>query len=431
MLGISYDTLTGYIAAFSALSTAIALAGHERRQRVHVTLALFLLTVAGAFFSRSLRWHLDDEIHIGYAYSLFAALPLLLCIFIENLIRRPVSSKTKFGIVLVMTFFVLTTWIDVFKSNTWWKVAFMTYHLLSFSVLLLPLRSTSKSSGLVEQERHVLNSIFGVVIIGTVFIAFEWLYAIGPMHGLPVRLSSVAVMIFSHNLTCIYFNEHRFSLKKELWTIATFLAFSLVTAQIITITGLTLGPYMALVSVVFASALVFSTLNQQIVSSYSTSGISRTVKQLVDINKTQPPLFLKQLSKIAEFKNLRLISPDLVEMLNCEILYSSLRANEVYSPQKLASLLRKKGLTPDMQDSLQAARYFLISVGAQAMIVTGNRGEILVASPVALRSTKYFESLLLWASQTLELVRSAANQNQISHKVKNEVPEGASLLEAR
>jgi hypothetical protein len=407
----SFDAVIGFIASLSSLLTGLALLNHQRRQPVHFALSLFFLNLAMAFCARSITWHTDGEFHIGFAYSLFAAMPLLLAVFVEHLIRRPVESSFKIATIFCLLFFAATTWSDFAFQTPYWRMGFMVYHLAFLSYLLSQLRRAVKHSAhLVEQERHVINSIFAIVAVSLILIGLEWLRAMNPLPDNSPRLSGLAVLVFTHNLTSVFFNEHRFSLRKEVTTLLFLAAFSVITARLLTVVGVNLGTLYTTSVLIFGSTLLFSTFFLQLMATYSGSGVSRIITQLTSVDKSQVPLTVRDIGLNSEFKILRVVPRLEVEALSCEAMFSVLERGRVFQVPQLRKTLARSEVMVGREseiDGLQATLYFLLSQGVEALTPIGTTGQLLLASPVALRSPKYFEALMVWAAETIDLVGKA------------------------
>ena len=408
---LSFDAIIGFIAAFGSFCLAISLFGHVRREKAHFFLALLLANISAGFILRSANWVTGEFWMTSVAYLFFALLPLFLALFIESLLNKPLPTLFKVTLLGTLTFLVFTCWFYDVRTTSTWKSIHMCYHIGSFSILLGHLFIHGRQSRLQKQEWHVYKSIMYCMSLGLFFLVLEWLYALGPMQGERVRLAAFAQIIFIHNLVNIYFNEHEFSFRKEVVSLTTFFVFSAIVAKVLVTGGMVIGPFPLMTALIFATAITFSSLNLQIISGFSGSGLSKRILQLVKINKSAEALFLKDLNRITEFKNLTLIQPEILEARDCEDAYKVLNSGQVLSIEKIRTALEAKDISSQMQDNFQAALFLLQSTGVKSMVITRPNGPILAATPIALRSTTYFENLLLWAAQNFRLIEEAHSNN--------------------
>jgi hypothetical protein len=66
--------------------------------------------------------------------------------------------------------------------------------------------------------------------------------------------------------------------------------------------------------------------------------------------------------------------------------------------------LRYKGLSFREKNALEATLYLLQTKGVTAGIAIGATRNVLLATPVAMRSLKHFEGILIWAAQNLNFL---------------------------
>ena len=424
---LGFESIIGYIAAFCSLCLAISLIGHDRKKKSHIFLSLFLFNLCLGFSFRSLNFDTGESWMLSAAYLFFSFLPLLLAVFSEKLTQSNLACSTKVWVLLSVIFFSSTCWIYEVRTSTPWKLGYMIYHISSFLMISYQLFHPKKTQSLSFQEKNVYKSVLYTVLASSGCMLFEWLYALGPLVDERVRLAPFTLIFFVYFLVNIYFKESEFHFGRSLLCLGLLFLFSLVTAQVLLISGLVIGSFSLVTGLIFALAVGLSSINIQLTLGFIESSISHLILTLTRIDKKNSNFFLKDLNSISEFKKLTLISATKVEALSCEQAYSVLNNQKVITSGYLKKKIKSHRITNSELDQYQAALYLLQAHGIKAMIATKRNGPIIGASPINMRSNKYFESLLLWASQNYDLINNSSNSIPVKQKWPISPSEGLHL----
>jgi hypothetical protein len=403
---LSFDTAIGYIAAFSGLTFAISLFMHPNRERQHVSFAIVMILLSFGLGIRSYYWETGDPIYMSASYFFLSLFPLCFTLFVERFLQKQLSSYFKIAVLLSLAFFALTCWAYPLRHTPVWKMAYMFYHVGSIAFLLIALFRYKSKSILRRQERHVYNALFYCTLLSLGLLILEWLYAIGPMRGQHVRLSPFGMIIFIHSLSQIYFNENEFSFISEIKNLMAYAIFSLFSTGILFLGGaaiLNQSQLLSTIGLIFTCAVSFSALYAQALMA-SGRGLSERIFQIIDVSKDSVPQFLKDLMIIPEFKRVGIATAADIEDLECEESYRILQEGRVVTRNTIRRRLRYKGLSFREKNALEATLYLLQTKGVTAGIAIGATRNVLLATPVAMRSLKHFEGILIWAAQNLNFL---------------------------
>lgn len=148
-----------------------------------------------------------------------------------------------------------------------------------FEVLSVFFLSRYLRGGVLQLKQNKMDSkdilSFKTISIGTTLFALavilENIFSASALWPLNISISNFIVIGAITSLSRVYFVNKKQSLSGLAVNLSVYFVFSLVSAQILTNLGLSLGPYTILSGVLFASLLVFDSLNVQIFSNWSES----------------------------------------------------------------------------------------------------------------------------------------------------------------